>query len=248
MKEIKRHLIFYIFIIPLLYLSCKKENMCDCFKSTGNIISETRNISGFDSISVENNVNLFLTEDSIFSVTVEAGRHLISLIKTDVTDNCLFLKNENKCNWVRSFKNKINVYVHCPKIKEIIYKGSGNIKVADTLHVNNFQLDDWNGTGEVNLILKSNWTTLNLHTGPADLNVNGKSGVTYLYSAGNGKADLRNFITDDCFVSNKSTNSCYVNAAKELDAKINSIGDIYYTGTFYSLTSDITGSGHLIPF
>jgi hypothetical protein len=222
--------------------------MCDCFKSTGDIKTETRNISGFNKISVENNINLYITEDSVFSLSVEAGSNLLSLIKTEVMDSCLYLKNDNKCNWVRNFKDKINIFLKCPKIKEIVYKGSGNVTATDTLNANNFRLDDWNGTGTIDLTLKSNWTILNLHTGPADLNVKGKSGVTYLYSAGNGKADLRNLITDYCFVTTKSTNSCYVYAAKELDAKIYEIGDIYYTGSFYYLKTEITGSGQMIPF
>jgi hypothetical protein len=222
--------------------------MCDCLKSTGDIATETRSINGFNKISVEDNINLFITEDSIFSLTVEAGSNLISLIKTDVTDSCLYLKNNNRCNWVRNFKDKVNVYLTCRKINGITYKGSGNITATDTLHVNNFQLDDWNGSGTIDLILAGNRTAINLHTGPADLSVRGTSALTYLYFAGNGKADLQHFVSDFCFVNNKSTNSCYVNAAKELYAKISSIGDIYYTGTFYKLTSDIAGSGHLIHF
>ena len=95
----KKNYIFYPFLLfVFLFLSCHNENKCDCLKSTGDIITEARSISGFNKISVEDNINLFITEDSAFSLTVEAGSNLMNFIKTDVTDSCLYLQNKNKCN------------------------------------------------------------------------------------------------------------------------------------------------------
>jgi hypothetical protein len=103
----KKIIKYSIMTISLFSLSCNKENRCDCFKSTGDITSESRNISDFKKIILEDNINLYITPDTIYSLTIEAGAHLLKSIKTEVTDSCLILKNENKCNWVRNYKDKI---------------------------------------------------------------------------------------------------------------------------------------------
>jgi hypothetical protein len=236
----------YIFT-ALVLLSCNKGHQCDCVKSTGDITKENRTIMDFNKISVTDNINLYITQDTFYAASVEAGSHLLKSIKTDVRDSCLYLSNENKCNWVRSFKDKVNIYVTCKKIKELVYtKGSGNISSTDTLYADYFQLDDYDGSGIINLKLVANTSWFNLHTGPADLYVAGRSGVSYLYSAGNGKADLRNFPSGYFFINNSSTNDCYINVYKEMELKIGYIGNIYYYGSPYKITANITGSGKLI--
>ena len=76
--------------------------MGDCFKSTGKIVDEYRAVQQFNEIQVMNNINLFITYDTIQEIRVEAGKNLVNLIKTDVNNNRLIIKNNNKCNWIRS--------------------------------------------------------------------------------------------------------------------------------------------------
>jgi hypothetical protein len=242
----KLRILFY-FIIALGVASCDKANRCDCFKSTGSITREHRTIPGFNKISVSDNINLYILQDTFCSIIVEAGEHLISSIKTEVTDSCIYLTNENKCNWVRSFKNKVNIYLRYKRIKGLIYNtGSGNISTMDTLYTDYFQFDDIAGSGNINFKIVSNTSWFNLHTGPADLTVSGRSGVSYLYSAGNGKADLSHFPSGFLYITNNSTNNCYTNVEKLIEAQIGYVGDIYYTGNPYSISTKITGSGKLI--
>ena len=248
MKESKiTHYLALFFVFTLS--SCNKENSCDCFKSTGEITTETRTVSGFNKIYIEDNINLYISIDSTYSLSIEAGSHIQSLIKTEVTDSCLYLKNENKCNWVRSYKKKINAYLTCKSIQDINYNSaSGNIYTLDTIHSDFFQVDDYGGSGEINLLLVSKNSFFRNHTGPADIIVKGKSQNTYIYSAGNGLIDLKKYPSDYVVVSNFSTNNCFTNVNKELDVTIGSLGDIYYTGNPYSIKTNITGSGKLIKY
>ena len=245
----KKSKIIYYFVLSfvLALSSCNKENSCDCFKSTGDIITEARNVSSFNKIYLEDNINLYISIGTSYSLSIEAGSHLQSLIKSEVTDSCLYLKNENKCNWVRSYKKKINAYITCKSIQDINYNSaSGNIYTLDTIHSDFFQVDDFGGSGELNLLLVSKNSYFRNHTGPADIIVKGKSQNAYIYSAGNGLVDLKEYLSDYVVVNNFSTNNCFTNVNKELDATIGSLGDIYYTGNPNSIKSNITGSGKLI--
>jgi hypothetical protein len=64
--------------------------------------------------------------------------------------------------------------------------------------------------------------------------------------AGEGKADLSNYPSTDFFVTNNSTNNCFINVNNWVDAQIGYIGNVYYTGSPAKISTNITGSGQLI--
>ena len=78
--------------------------MCDCLKSTGDIIKEQRFVKDFTTLVVHDNIFVTLTQDTENSLEVEAGENLLSLIKTDVDGGTLTITNDNSCNWVLSYK------------------------------------------------------------------------------------------------------------------------------------------------
>lgn len=239
--------IFASILILTVLFSCKKENQCDCLKGTGQITNEIRNIEPFTSIELSHNINLIIKQDTTYSCIVEAGENLLPLIKTTVVDGKLIIANENRCNWMRSFKKDINVYLSLRKINTIEYRGSGNINCSDTLILDSLRFDSWDGSGKAMFLLHTKSSQFNLHTGPADLEVSGFSGVSYLYSAGNGKVDLSNLNTGYTFLTSKSTNNTYVSATKELYVWIDYVGDVYYKGSPYLIDTIYTGSGRLLP-
>src|ERR1035437_4176093 len=87
-----------LFLVAL-FSTCKKENLCDCIKRTGAIVTETRTINGFDSIVVQDNMNVFIIQDPNFEVKVEAGKNIVPLITTSVVNGTLTISNNNRCNW-----------------------------------------------------------------------------------------------------------------------------------------------------
>ncbi len=76
MKTVK-----YLFILVLLFTgilsipSCKKENRCDCIKRTGPIVKETRVLAEFTRVEAEDNLNVFITQDTVQEVVIEAGEN-----------------------------------------------------------------------------------------------------------------------------------------------------------------------------
>lgn len=242
---------YYLIIITLTFvlLSCSKEKSCDCLNSTGDIVTEERSVMPFNQIKIEDKINLFLKQDTFYSIKVEAGENLLSEIITEVNDSILEIRNDNKCNWVRSFKPEINVYATFTDIWHLMYyKCSGNVIMQDTVNVDFFQLDDFDGTGSLNFLLHTKTSWLNIHTGPADLNVKGVSDLNYLYVCGNGPSDLRDFKTNLAYITCKSTADNYVWVRDEMEVWIDYIGNVYYTGNPDKIKYNYTGSGRLIPF
>lgn len=236
-----------IIIIFVFSAGCKKENLCDCFKSTGHITIEDRITEPFSSIFLSENVNLYLIQDSIFNIKVQAGKNLLPLIKTRVENGSMYISNDNKCNWVRSYKPDVNVYISMPSLLFIEYTGCGNICMQNTFTGDSIYFDSKNGSGTVNLNLDIKKCYLIINTGPVDVIAKGKADELQLYYIGNGMIHFEELPTNYTFINNKSTGNCYLNVCNLLIYNITCSGNIYYTGNPSQIQGGITGSGRLIP-
>ena len=235
-----------VVIIFFLFISCKKENMGDCFKGTGNIITQQRNVEQlFKRIEVEDNIALVLTQSNEYSVKIEAGENLIDLIETDFDGDILTIRNNNKCNWVRSYTKPIIAHISLPYLLSLQYRSSGDVTATNIFQLDSTNIEVWGGAGSVNLNVDCRVAVYAIHTGTGDLNISGKTGVSYVWNSGNGFFYGENLNTVFTYISTRGTGDCYVNADIELGATILHIGDIYYKGN-PEVNADIRGSGKLI--
>jgi hypothetical protein len=93
--------------VELFLFSCKKENMNDCFTDRGLTAVEKRKLDVFRNIKLGKRIQLVLIEDTVNYAIVEAGSHLLPSIVTSVEGEVLTIQNNNKCNWVRTYKDSI---------------------------------------------------------------------------------------------------------------------------------------------
>lgn len=235
----------YIILIFLSASSCQKFGVGDCFKNSGTIITETREASPFTKLHMKNNVDVFLSQDQQYSISVRAGKNIIPGIKTTISDNTLTIENNNNCNWIRNFENPIEVYLGIPKLDSILYQSSGNLTSLNRIVGDSIQLDVIEGAGSINLEIEMIRSRFNLHYGTVDLTVRGYSHINYLYSGGYGPADLHSLNTVFNYMTNNSTNDCFVRSSLVLDVRIFNVGDVYYYGDPATITTEISGTGKL---
>lgn len=229
----------------LTWTSCKKENRCDCFKGTGKISSKEIKPDTFKAIQVESNINVEIIEGTENKITVSAGSKLIDFVEFEIKDTTLFIRDKNKCNWSRSFKNEINVIVEVISISHITQFGTGKIFSSDTIHAPYFLLELAN-SGDVQLIVDASTFYCNNHVSTGDITLSGKAGLSYVFNSGNGFIYAENLLTDITFLGNHNTGKCYVNAKDWLEVEIDYSGDVYYRGNPPLIKKNITGTGKLI--
>jgi hypothetical protein len=247
MKSIRKFHIVTVCFLHMLVTSCKKENMGDCTKSSGKLTTEYRSIDTFDELELDDNINLLLVKDTLNHVTIEAGSNLMALIRTDIKGNKLSLKNDNRCNWVRDFNLPVNITLYCSGWPATItYRGSGNLVSKDTLEGNSFVLDIWAGTGTVDLKVDVTTITCASHTGSADVFLSGKTGVSYIWSAGTGYIRAGNLESGFTFIGSKSSADCNVKTSKEIQARIFGSGNVYYTGNPLKIAAEHYSTGRLL--
>lgn len=229
-------------IISLIILcSCSKPD--DCVKSTGKIIEEERPLSSFSVIHVSDNVQLHLTDNGGSTIRVKAGENIISNIETKVIGNVLFITNENKCNWLRSYKKDIIVYVGAKDIETVYNYGSANIN-SDWLNKEALFFHHY-GNGDVHLKINSKriWMDMD-HLG--DFNI---EGTTHLFNATSlnlGELKAQNLLADTIWLTSDAQGHCYVRPTKIIGASIKNSGNVYYYGNPISASAARTGTGQLI--
>jgi hypothetical protein len=252
-KELLNKMFRYSLIIALLVflagfslVSCQKSGKC--FSNTGSVIMQERPVTPFDSIDLADNVNLILTQDTAFRITVEAGSNIISGITTEIQDRQLLIRNLNTCNWLRSYDKPLNVYVSVKNLWKISYNAAGNVSSTNTLRGDSIKIEVWGGCGTIDLNLEyvEGWFVLNM--GTADYNLHGKCDIATFYMNDMGFCQAKDLVSRYCVVNSRGTNDCYVNSTVALYATIENIGSVYYTGNPGSVGGKITGSGVLQPF
>jgi len=241
----RRIILFSLSVI--LFTSCKKEHLFDCFKSTGEIISVKRSVSYFHSIHIDKQVDLVFHRGYKSELQVTGGANLVGGIITEIRDNTLFISNENKCNWVRDFNKRIKIEIYCDSIIYIENYGSGNITFADTLFCADFRYDNWGATGDMDFLFDINHFYCNIHNGTANLVSGGIIKTNIFYYNGYGKMNLSGASSITTYITNNGTGDIRILVTNELYAKISGSGNIYYSGNPYLVQKEITGTGHLIP-
>lgn len=241
-----KHLTYLI--LCLAFLSCKKENALDCFKSNGPDKTELRSVSRFDSIEIKNNIEVSIEKGNYYSVEITAGKHILKNVSATVKNGLLTLENNNTCNFVRGYKRKIKVHIVTPRVKKVSNLGVGVTKIDGGFNNDTLRLRAEN-SGD--MYVNGNFDFLYASThGNGDFYISGTAKNLLIYSFGTNFIRAENMqVSDHIYVSTTSVGDCYFNCTNLLlfDYYIYSDGNIYYTGnpsTINKLGGD--GKGTLI--
>jgi hypothetical protein len=236
-----------LWLLFFLAAGCEKEAGYNCLTPAGDVVSEIREAKWINCIEVHDNISLILKCDSLQpGISVEAGENLLDGIETSIDSNKLILRNNNRCEWLRSFEVPVHVYVTVKNLDTLIYRSSGNVKCQNYLVNDSIQVDIWEGAGTLDLKVLSDKIFLYIHQGTADLKVSGTSGVTFLSSKGLGPVDCLDLSSRLAYVYTLSPNDCYINVIDVLDVTIENIGNVYYKGNPFDIDVNLPGSGKLI--
>ncbi|MFL5762406.1 MAG: head GIN domain-containing protein [Bacteroidia bacterium] len=241
MKQLRN--ILCVFLLITVLFSCKKENRCDCFKRTGEIITVTRSVNAFDRLQVEQNVNVFITDAAVQEVKVEAGKNIEPLIETVVQDGILIIRNHNRCNWARSYDKPLNVYIKTPGLKYITSDGTGKISSQNTIVKDTFDIRIMN-SGNIELTVNSGKVISHIF-GAGDLTLHGRTAEHACSIGGASFLHAEDLDTDYTWIQSYTTGNSYVFARNLFICRIDDLGDIHCTGHPPNVTKTFNGKGNL---
>lgn len=230
-----------------LFNSCRKQNMCDCFKPRGETKIEVRQLKDFGTLQVYDKINVYYTQDTtvtIPTVQVVTGKNLVSSVTTEVVNGALEIRNLNKCNFMRGGHNDITVYVTSPKTKVFYQEGVGNIYFTNTLVADSVILYLRN-SGDVHMKLNTLYIGSHMH-GVGDVYMEGNTTESYFYSVGQGFIHAENLYASNTYILYGSNGIAKIRVSSDLNAVLTSTGNVYYSGNPPVIQKTIKGKGNLI--
>jgi hypothetical protein len=237
----------YIFMLfSFSFISCNKENAWDCVKTAGETTTQVRYLTDFEKIVIYDKIDVFLIADSISYVEVKSGKNIIPKLTTEIENNELTIKNENRCNWVRSFDIPFEVYVHYTEISQIDARGAGNIISTNTIVADRLLINAWESVSTIDIDIQTDYFKVALHTGNADLNVSGNTNEAYFYVNPNGYLNALGLESDYLSITSNSPADSYVRADGTFIAVLNYVGNVFYAGNPNNLYIEENHSGKCI--
>ncbi len=234
-----------ITVVSLLQ-GCNRENAPDCFQSAGDDKSIARDIEPFESIEIFDYIQIELLDTNFTAVEITGPENLLPEVITEVKDGILIIRNDNTCNFTRSYKREITVRICSPEFKNIQNHGTGNLKSINTLNGNVFKIENRDAAGLIELDVDVDTAAVYTHTGVCDVVIKGRAFKSVLFEQGVGYTDASNLSSDFTYVNNSSLNNIFVNARVYLFGYVKFSGNIYFSGN-PTIDQEIDGEGRLIP-
>lgn len=227
---------FSLMIGSMIFSSCSKV------VGTGPRVSNMRNESGFNSISLALDATVNITQDSFFSVEVLAQANIADEILTTISGQRLTIRHRNN---VLIKSSPVIVNITMPDISGLNVSGSGQIFLKNQLLTNDLDLNV-SGSGDIAIPVLEAGNISTSISGSGKISVG--SGTALLLDSrisGSGDLDMLQVMTQTVNTTTSGSGTTSVYAVNSLFAKISGSGNVYYRGN-PAIESEISGSGKLI--
>ncbi|MBR1514664.1 MAG: DUF2807 domain-containing protein [Bacteroidales bacterium] len=249
------------FLVSLMAASCTKM---DALFNNGEPVTEQRSVDHrFSAISMYNNVNVKLVQDSNPRLELTCPKNLIEKVTTEVHGDSLIIKNENDHNWLRSYDYDIDLTVYFDSLNSIRYASIGNLLCSDSIggfveqsidstengidtvwtHVFNLYIVE--GSGDIDLTFQCDVLRTHFNNGTSEVTLRGITSYSEIDMRSYGNVHAETLESNFVRVQSYSTNDAYVWARSGLRVWIYSIGDVYYKGHPW-IVDAIHGDGRII--
>lgn len=187
----------------------------------GNVITQPREASGFEKISITGSITLRASAGGAFTVTVDVDENLQAYVVSEVSDGELKLRTSEP---IRP-STDIIVTVGAPTLSGVAMRGSTDATVSGL-------------TGD-SFVLNA--------SGSASATLSGTVAAFEAVLSGSTDLNASDLITKKAEVTVSGSGSADLHATEELDARVSGSGDITYAGNPPKVETNLSGSGSVEP-
>lgn len=202
--------------IVILLASCSKHSI----RGNGSTTIQSRALNGFTAVKVNSDIKVYISYGATQKVEVKGYENLVAITETNVQNNILNVKYNDKYYNVRN--SNIEVYISIPSLTGVATNGSGNVAI------NQFQNA---GSLDVQINGSSNFNITNCIYNNVQFDINGSGDIRASgLSSRNAEAIIH------------GSGDIEISCSENLKARIYGSGDIRYWGNPL-LDVLISGSG-----
>jgi hypothetical protein len=190
-------------------------------QSRGPSRSESREVGSFDSIDMSGAARLEITVGKPESLVIEGRSSSIERVETKVRHNTLFIESKPRDWFMSSNRRRITLKISVPKLESLQVEGGNDVR-----------LTGFDG-GE---------TTIHA-AGAAHILAEGHLDELTVRMSGAGHGDFSRLIAGEAKVIVEGVGSVIVHPKDTLDATMNGVGAILYTGNPREVNTRMNGLG-----
>jgi hypothetical protein len=221
-----------VYILILLLCACNSEDANDCFQTSGTIIQEIVEVSTFERILVNRDIELIIKEAPEYKVTIETGENLINEVTVEVIGNQLILTDRNNCNFVRDY-GITKIYVSAPDVLEIRSSTQYDISSDGILNYESLSLfsDDFFApdtftTGDFRLHINSEELKILTNNLSSQFITGSVNVLNINFASGAGRFEGATLIAQKVIIGHRSSNDMIVNPQQSLVGQLRGTGDL----------------------
>lgn len=206
-----------VLIATLALSGCREHDV-----ERGRIVDETREVDEFTSISLRGSAELRVKIGAARSVAIEGPERTLKRLSTEVDGGTLYIHTSSR-EWVfpGGGNQRLLIKVTTPQLSELRIEGGNDVR-----------LQGFNGGS----------STIDIE-GAAHLKADGRLDDLIVHMAGAGHADLKNLVAGNAKITVDGVGSVYVHSTKTLDATMNGVGAILYSGSPREVNTSMNGVG-----
>lgn len=232
----------------LLFLSCCLLLLNSCnyvngkhVRGNGTIITQSRNTSGFTAVEVGNAIDVYLKQDSSFSVKVVTDENLQRYILTEKEGQTLRIREEDNIN--TDATGKIKVYVSAPVFSELEASGASGIRSENLLQSTGSLRISVSGASDAKLELKAPVIDVGM-SGASTIQLKGQTRDLRVRGSGASRARCFELLSENADVDINGASNADVFASVSLKGEASGASDIRYKGN-PTVTSNTSGAGSI---
>ena len=191
-------------------------------RASGPIERQARDVGAFTAIELRGAAELDVTVGDGPSVEVAAPLDVLDRVKTEVRGETLYIETKAR-NWLFGKSGKTEVKVFAPTLASLRIEGGNDVVVRGF------------AGGEADIRAE----------GAVNIDAEGELDRLTIRMAGAGSGDFSRLVARDTHVTVDGVGNVLVHPKEKLDATMNGVGTIRYTGTPREVRTSMNGLGRI---
>lgn len=219
--------LFVVLSICLVSLSSCQFWGGERVRGNGNVVTENRDVKGFSAIRVSSAIDLYVTQDSNYSIRVEADENLQPLLEVYRDGDALEIHPQDGMNLDAT--GSIKVYVSAPVIRMLGASGACSVFTGNTIRGEGI-LVDMSGASDGELDLEMTEVDIKL-SGACNVVLRGATDMLRIDASGSSHVKGYDMQAAKANISLSGASNAYTTVSETLDADLSGASDVRYKGT-----------------
>jgi len=231
--------IFFLAVFSVLFFSSCREVFGKRIRGNGAVKIENRSAGQFDGVHVSGSIDVYVRQDSVASIKVEADENLQEYVIIDNDGGMLEIYQKRGINLKPS--RSIKVFVSSPAFTH--FKASGACDIFSENKINSAEeiSIDLSGASDIKMDVKAPKIEANV-SGAGTISLKGET--RDFVADGSGSTDIKCFdlLAENVDVEISGAGDAEVFASVKLDVRVTGAADVKYKGNA-TVNQKVSGAG-----